>query len=118
MNNEIKLKKEFRGGANSTSFTGRTEGEKVREKLNLNACDVDDNRYTVTIPDDTTSFNPSFFLGLFYDSIEKLKWEGFTGKYSIDLSNLSEELRLIILDNLEECERKAKNELSGITGID
>ena len=115
---KIELLKEHRGGSNSTSYTGRSEGKLVREKLDLNTIDLSVQKYFVTIPEDTTSFNPSFYLGLFYDSIKKLSWEGFKEKYIFDLSNLPSSLQPIILRNLEECERKAKNELCGLTGLD
>lgn len=114
----IQLLKEHRGGKNSTSFAGRKEGKLVRDTLKLDALDNDDNKYSINIPEDTTSFNPSFYLGLFYDSIEKLTWEGFISKYQFDLNNLSEPLKSIISRNLEECERKAKNECTGLTGLD
>ena len=115
---KIELLKEHRGGVNSTSFKGRKEGTLVRIKLGLPAMDSDDNCYEVMVPDDTTSFNPSFYLGLFYDSINALKWKGFSDKYSFNLENLSPGLRKVIQRNLEECERKAKNEINGLTGLD
>lgn len=115
---KIELIKEHRGGVNSTSFTGRNEGALVRSKLGLTSLDKDNENYVVVMPNDTTSFNPSFYLGLFYKSINFLKWQKFSEKYVFDLSNFSEDLRNIIQRNLEECERKAKNELNGLTGLD
>lgn len=114
---EIKLLKEHRGGVNSTSFTGRPEGKEVRKQLKLDECDNDDKLYMVTIPEDTTSFNPSFFLGLFYDSMKKLTWEGFNEKYVIDISALEDKLEAVIKDNLEECYRKAKIDLQGLNPL-
>lgn len=110
----IELKKEHRGGNKSTSFAGREEGKLVREALLLDEKDKDNILYKIIMPEDTTSFNPSFYLGLFFPSIYLLKWDEFRNKYQIDLSNFSTELQPIIQMNLEECERKAKNELDGI----
>lgn len=114
----IELNSEHRGGGKSTSFTGRPEGKSVRENLRLSEFDRSEDTYSIKIPNDTTSFNPSFYLGLFYESITLLKWELFQKKYIFDLSNMPDELRLIIEGDLQECERKAKNELSGLTGLD
>lgn len=116
--NKIELLKEHRGGLNSTSYAGRNEGKLVREKLGLTDIDKDGLDYSVTIPEDTTSFNPSFYLGLFYDSIKTLSWDVFAQKYKFDLNNMPASLKHIISRNLEECERKAKNEFSGLTGLD
>lgn len=113
----IELKKEHRGGLNSTSFTGRPEGHAVRIALKLSNKDNDDALYYISMPSDTSSFNPSFYLGLFYESINKLKWENFKEKYLFDLSNMPSALREVIERNLAECERKAQNELSGIISL-
>ena len=114
---EIKLKKEHRGGVNSTSFTGRPEGKEVRKQLQLDDCDNNDKSYIITIPSDTTSFNPSFFLGLFYDSMKKLTWEGFNKKYVFDISALENKLEAVIKNNLDECYRKAKIDLQGLNPL-
>lgn len=114
---EIKLLKEYRGGVNSTSFTGRPEGKDVRQQLHLDECDISEDLYVVTIPSDTTSFNPSFFLGLFYDSMKKLSWEGFNKKYIFDISALEDKLEAVIRGNLEECYRKAKIDLQGLNPL-
>ena len=65
----IQLLKEHRGGKNSTSFAGRKEGKLVRDTLKLDALDNDCNDYRISNQEDTTTFNPSFYLVLFYDSI-------------------------------------------------
>lgn len=114
---EIKLLKEHRGGVNSTSFTGRTEGKDVRKKLNLDECDESDKQYVVTMPSDTTSFNPSFFLGLFYDSMRRLTWDGFNMKYVFDISAMKDDLETVIKENLDECYRKAKIDLLGLNPL-
>ena len=114
----IELKAEFRGNKRSTTFAGRNEGTEVRDKLSLNKKDDDDNLYRVTFADDTTSVNPSFFLGLFFPSLQHLGYERFSNKYYFDFSNFSdEELRTIIIENIDECIRKAKNELNNTTAL-
>lgn len=116
---EIQLTIAHRGGPNSDSFSGRPNGRTVRDELKLSTKDKDSTNYTITIPNDTVSFNPSFYLGLFFDSITHLKsLDSFKKKYAFDLSNLSDEVRESIEDNLAECERKATNELLGQTGLD
>ena len=114
---EIKLLVEHRGGVNSTSYTGRNEGRAVRKELKLDECDADDKLYRVTMPSDTTSFNPSFFLGLFYESMKKLKWDGFNTKYVFDISEMEDSLEAIIHQNLDECYRKAKIDLQGLNPL-
>lgn len=114
----IELKAEFRGAKRSTTFAGRNEGAEVREKLTLDEKDVDGNTYVVTFANDTTSVNPSFFLGLFFPSLSKLGFEAFSSKYNFDFSNFEdEELKKIIIENVNECLRKAKNELNNTTAL-
>lgn len=117
-NKTIQLKPEYRG-KNSSLFTGRPEGKSVRNELNLNDKDTDGYRYNVFIPSGTTSINASFFLGLFFESIKKIgSIPLFKQKYIIDLSEVEEELRPILIRNLNECYRKAENELNNSTGLD
>lgn len=117
---ELKLTKDHRGGSGSRTFSGRPQGEGVRLNLDIDKKDNAPSSYKITLPDDTTSFNPSFYLGLFYPSIKKLGGiEQFKKKYEFDLSNIaSQELRDIVQANIAECERKAGNECAGKTGLD
>lgn len=116
---QIILTKEHRGrSTKGTSFAGRPEGKQVRSELKFNSLDVDSSEYDIIIPDDTTSFNPSFYLGLLYDSIKKLGWLKFSQKYQFDLSNMPVALQKEIKEGIEDGERRAKNELEGKTGID
>lgn len=118
MVHKIILDKSFRG-IDSTLFTGRPEGIKVRATLKLDEKDNSSDNYVVYIPSGTTSFNASFFLGLFFDSIKKLgSMNSFKTKYTICLDDLEENLRPSILRNLNECYRKAENELNNSTGLD
>lgn len=106
-------------GHGSTVFTGRPEGKLARIDLKLDTKDSDGNLYVVVIPKNTTSFNSSFFLGLFFDSIKKFgSIEKFYEKYSFEIEEQDEEWKAILQRNLTECRRKATNELNHTTGID
>lgn len=115
----IQLTESHRGGPKSTAFTGRPEGKEVRIELQLNEKDIDDKIYAVIIPANTSSFNSSFFLGLFFDSIRRLGGvESFKNKYQLNLEKLSNGLKVVIQRNLDECFRKASNEFDNKTGLD
>lgn len=116
--NKIELTKSHRGGTKSTTFAGRSEGKKVRTHLDLDKKDKELNNYQVVIPNDTTSMNPSFYLGLFFESIAMLGIERFQEKYAFDLSNMEPRLKEVVEDNLKECMRKAINEYNDVTGLD
>jgi len=106
-------------GHGSTVFTGRPEGKLARADLDLDTKDSDGIIYVVVIPKNTTSFNSSFFLGLFFDSIKKLgSIEKFYKKYTFEIEEQDAEWKAILERNLAECCRKATNELNHTTGID
>lgn len=111
------LTEKDRGGAISTSFSGRSEGRAVRKEHELDKKDGDDYVYDVYIPRNTTSINPSFFLGLFYSSIKKLGMKKFKEKYVICYDELQDNLRCVIKNNVERCFVRAQNELNGVTGL-
>ena len=74
----------FHRGIDSNTFTGRPSGLQVRRELDLDSKDKDSVKYQITIPRETTSFNASFFLGLFFDSIKNLKgYDNFEDKYQL-----------------------------------
>lgn len=112
------LTEKDRGGSVSTSFSGRTEGRTVRKLHNVDKMDSDDNNYYIKMPQDTSSFNPSFFLGLFFPSIKQMGMDKFKKKYEFFYDNLYEGLGPIIKDNISECYRRAYNELNGVTALD
>lgn len=120
MDNLIELTKEHRGGTNSTTFSGRPEGEAVRKVIGVSKYDGMEGVIKVTIPADTTSFNPSFFLGLFYESVKALgSVEAFKSKYQIDLSNFeNEEQRQLIEADIADSYRRCENEMDKKTGLD
>lgn len=116
---QLVLAKSMRGASSKgTAFAGRPEGQQVREELKLKTLDTDVNLYSIVLPDDTTSFNPSFYLGLFFESVKKLGWEKFQEKYQFDYTIFRPVLAEVIRQNIDECERKAKNELNKKTGLD
>lgn len=114
----ITLTTEHRGGISSTSFSGRPEGEHVRETFSLDEKDTDDNEYIIDIPSGTSAFNPSFFLGLLFPSIKRLGIGKFVSKYRFSLENLSPALKSLIYDDIQEGLRNASNEMSLSTGLD
>jgi hypothetical protein len=63
------------------AFSGRPLGKEFREKAGLDQKDGDGFTYTVRIPEGTGTFTPSFFGGLFEDSIVRLGRDGFRQKY-------------------------------------
>lgn len=106
-------------GNGSYTFTGRPQGNEVREELGFNKFDFDKNKYQVTIPNETISFNPSFYLGLFFWSVKNLNgFDAFKEKYDIVLLEEELELKELLLEDFDECERQSKNEFKGKTGID
>jgi hypothetical protein len=62
-------------------YSGRPEGKNLRQKLDLDKKDEDNEIYTFIIPSDTLSVTPSFFLGAFGPSVIKLRRENFREKY-------------------------------------
>lgn len=116
----IDLKK-FRGN-NSTLFTGRPQGLQARIELGLDELDNNNNNnnnliVVFEIPEETTSFNPSFYLGLLYKSYKTLGIEGFSNKYSFDIKTNDLDTKKVILENLKDGMRNALNELNKKTGL-
>lgn len=105
---------EFRG-QKSTAFTGRPQGEQAREKLNLNALDSDGNAREIhlRIPSGTTSFNPSFYLGLLFESIKRLGVDQFQQRYKLDVEDQNPELKRILQNNINDGLRSALNTIQG-----
>jgi hypothetical protein len=101
----------------SFSFSGRPQGESVRKKLKLSEIDSNAEEVEIIIPSDTTSFNPSFFLGLLYESMEVLGIEKFNQKYKLKIESEDPERRKFINSNIEDGFRNASNSLNGRTGL-
>lgn len=114
----INLTQEHRG-RDSTTFTGRPQGKSVRDTLHISKMDLDNEKYIVSIPSGTTSFNPSFYLGLFFESIKALKGvDNFKKKYTLKILDDNKKIIGNLEINIAECERQARNEYEGKTGID
>ena len=113
----ISLTKSHRG-IGSTMFTGRPQGEQVRKVLEIDKKDKSSEKYTIQVPIGTTSFNASFFLGLFYASVKKLKgYDNFAEKYKIEFLETNEQILKGLVKDFEDCERQARNEYSKKTGL-
>lgn len=98
-------------GNRSTIFTGRPQGEEVRRKLELNRYDqMADAEVVFKIPGDTTSFNPSFYLGLLYDSYKNLR-DNFLQRYSFEIESDEEDTKRILQKNLDDAHKSALNAL-------
>ena len=101
----------------SLSYSGRPQGEDVRKVLKLDSLDLGDEEIELIIPEDTTSFNPSFFLGLLYNSISKLGLEEFQRKYHVSLETTNPILRDALNKNLADGIRNASNSLQKKSGL-
>lgn len=95
----------------STIFTGRPQGMSVRDKIDLNRIDKDKSIVEFLIPDGTTSFNPSFYLGLLFKSYETLGVNKFDEKYKFCIETSDEDTNNVLLKNLEDGRRYAVNSL-------
>lgn len=104
-------------GNHSTLFTGRPQGEQARTELELDKIDKQkDVVVEFIIPEGTSSFNPSFYLGLLYNSIKALG-EKFDAKYSFKISDENPDIRRVIQGNLNDGKRNALNTVAGKTGL-
>ena len=79
----------------SKVFSGRNNGSSLRRRLRLDDYDKEDGIATVTIPPETFSFNISFFLGLFSDSVRTLGETVFRQKYVFQCTD-------VIMDNIND----------------
>jgi len=101
----------------SFAFIGREQGERARKDLNLDILDERPDGIELIIPKDTTSFNPSFFLGLLYKSIAKLGIAEFKKKYNFSYETDSKTLQEILRRNIEDGIRNANNSLNNKSGL-
>lgn len=101
----------------ATVFSGRPQGEDVRKILGLDTVDGGNDTGVFILPSDTTSFNPSFYLGLLFRSIEKLGIEGFERKYTFSIEATEPVLNRILISDLEDGKRSALNALDSRSGL-
>lgn len=106
----------FRGN-NSTYFTGRPQGEDVRKELNLDNIDNINCNIVFEVPIGTTSINPSFYLGMLFKSFKKLGEEEFNKKYQFDILEENEVIKKVLLNNLDDAIRNAKNAIKNTGGF-
>lgn len=100
---------EFLG--NGTIFSGRPQGKMAREKLKVDQLDSISGEIKVLIPERTTSLNPSFMLGLFFQSYKKLK-DTFSNKYKFTFLSGDENRQDILTKDIEDFYRQADLETS------
>lgn len=81
-------------------LSGRPNGEKIRKLLDIPQKDLDEKKYIIVVPDNIRTINPSYFLGLFSESIKFLKLEKFKEKY--EFISKSGELNDGIKSDIEE----------------
>lgn len=82
-------------------FSGRQYGERVRNILNLNQKDEDSETYIFFFPEDTISINPSYFGGLFEESILQLGGLKFREKYQFYYEG-GQDLNMLLQRDIEE----------------
>lgn len=100
---------EFLG--NGTIFSGRPQGKLAREKMKVDVLDSINNEIIVLIPERTTSLNPSFMLGLFFQSFQKLK-DKFREKYKFQFLTEDPNRKIILIKDIEDFFRQANLETS------
>lgn len=81
-------------------LSGRDLGEKQRQKFSLDNIDKNTKLYKVIIPKNIVSINPSFFLGVFGNSVRYFKSkEKFLEKYEFDCN---ENAYFTIIDGIND----------------
>ena len=104
--------------SNSNVFAGRPQGEAVRKELRLDKFDMTNDDFEIIIPKETTSFNPSFYLGLLFESIKILGFEKFKEKYKFSFEVTEPEMIQNLQKNLDDGLRNALNTINKNFGFD
>ena len=112
MQKEIKIESYRPEG--TTSFVGRKQGEDVRRELKLDNYDKKNAQWEIKfiIPENTTSFNPSFYLGLLFKSIKSLGIEKFKDRYHFIIESDMPEIKRVLEKNLEDAYKHAIQSLN------
>ena len=97
----------------SNLFTGRPQGKQVRDLLELDKKEKSEKEITFLIPGDINGFNPSFYLGLFFQSYKNLGVEGFEKLFKFIIDSDNQDLVKIINKDLADGRRNAINSLDG-----
>lgn len=85
----------------ATAFTGRPEGQEARKEMNLDKLDNSDEQVIFIIPKETTSINPSFYLGLLFKSYIRLGEEAYIKKYQFQFATDIPEITTALKNDLE-----------------
>lgn len=104
-------------GNDSSLFTGRPQGEAAREELKLDENDKKKNQIIFTLPKGTSSINPSFYLGLLYESIKHFGIDLFEEYYKFEIEDTNEVTKGVLLENIADGKRNALNALTGKSGL-
>ena len=93
-------------GGRVHNLAGKDWGQRVRNQLNIDDMDLNDEIVNVKIPSHVYAVSPSFFLGLFSRSLDTLGGrEGFLRKYNF---SVSEAVREQVLDGILDWEYRSK----------
>ena len=91
---------------NRKVLAGRDSGEELNRILNLNDIEKKYKRILIKIPNYVYSFNSSFFLGMFGETVKKLGRDKFKDKYIFETNNDS------VRANIEDGINEALNDVS------
>lgn len=89
-------------------FSGRARGQAVLKSIDLLGLEKTKELITVIIPPDTIAFNPSFFLGLFGESVRRLGRAEFDRLYNFNANP-------IFTPDIEEGKQRALLESNVLT---
>ncbi|MCE5222363.1 MAG: hypothetical protein LLF98_14250 [Clostridium sp.] len=99
---EINLKQCVKNG--NKVLSGRDNGYYWRKSFKIDKLDKEDYGILVLVPEELFSINPSFFLGLFGDSIRALGEIKFRERYKFDCDE-------VIMESIDEDIRRAVTEI-------
>lgn len=83
------------------SVSGRDLGLEVRDILELDILDDNEESYNIVLPVTLENINPSYFLGLFGKSVRKLLETNFRSKYSFIIMSAKPEVRESLKEDID-----------------